>query len=50
MGRELKDINTGALCQIRPDQLTPGELLMESHYPHRHMVYDTLKKTKQTNK
>lgn len=44
MGRELKDINTCAICQVRPDQLTPGELLMESHYPHRHMVYDTLKK------
>lgn len=43
-GREPKDINTCAIGQIRTDQLTPGELLMESHYPHRHMVYDSLKK------
>lgn len=42
--REPKDINTYAICQIRPDQLTPEELLMDSHYPHRHMVYDSLKK------
>lgn len=45
-----KDINTCAICQIRPYQLTPGELLMKPHYPHRHMVYDSLKKKNKNTK